>query len=232
MAQGGVVLNDFAAKLGRVKILKNTEMMYRYLLSIWTMEKYPSLSIMVRSALVDALVLSAAFESGQETRASLSEAAKQSRRVIHDKQMVGDKPTLLDWSMLADALSGLGTRDPGPGGTDQLHQAVRIYSDALYPYVPIRASAEWFRVQWLMTVSLQLLAERERSPVMLCEAFTRSIAAEKGLAAAGASPYEEVIPARDQAHNIIGSLRTEFGDQTVDECEVAEKEFLKAFGPR
>ena len=196
------------------------------------MKKYPSLSIMVRSALVDALVLSASFESGHEAIASLNEATKQSRQVIHDKQMLGDAPTLLDWATLATALSGLGTRDRGANGTDQLRQAIRIYSDALYPYVPMRASRDWFRVQEAMAMSLQSLAERERSSSMLCEAFTRSIAAEKGLAAAGASPYEEVIPARDQAHNIIGSLRTEFGDQTADECEVAEKEFLKAFGPR
>ena len=179
MARGGVVLNDFAAKVGWVKILQNSEGIYRYLLLIWTTEKYPSLSIMVRSALAETLVLSAHSESGQEASASLSEAEKQCRQVIHDKQVLGDTPTLLDRSMLAAALSGLGTRDTGPGGTEQLRQAVRIYSDALYPYVPVEASAEWFRVQWLMAVALQSLAERERKPAMLCEAFTRSIAAEK-----------------------------------------------------
>ena len=93
MAQGDVVLNDFAAKLGKAKILQNAEMIYRFLLQIWTMDKYPSLSIMVRRALVDALVLSAHFESGQQATVALGEAAKQSRQVIHDKQMLGDTPT-------------------------------------------------------------------------------------------------------------------------------------------
>jgi hypothetical protein len=231
MTQGDVVLNGFAAKLGRVKLLQNAESIYRYLLlPYWTMEKYPSLSIMVRSALVDALVLSASFESGQEASASLSEAAKQSRQIIHDKQMLGDTPTLLDSVRLAEALSGLGIRDQGAGGTDQLREAVRIYGDALYPYVPLGASADWFGAQGLMAVSLQLLAERERKPVMLCQAFTRSIAFEKGLAATGAS-YTEVAAARDQAYNCIRSLKIMFGDQTAHECEVAEKEFLNAFGP-
>jgi len=230
MAHGDVVLNDFAVKLGRVKILQNTEGIYRYLLLIWTMEKYPSLSITIRSALVDALLLSGAYESGQEASASLNEAAKQSRQVIHDKEMLGDTPTLLDRAELAAALAGLGTRDSGAGGTDQLRQAVRIYGDALYPYVSVGASADWFEIQASMAVSLQLLAEREQNPLMLCQAFTRSIASEKGLAADGAS-YEEVIQARGQADASIRSLRTMFGDQTAHECEVAEKQFLNAFGP-
>ncbi len=65
---------------------------------------------------------------------------------------------------------------------------------------------------------------------MLCEAFTRSVAAEKGLAAAGAL-YEELVPVRDQAYRSIRSLRAEFGDQTARECQAAAKEVLNEFGP-
>ncbi len=219
-----------AANQGNVKNLHDLVAWYRELLLTWTMEKYPSLSIMATGALVDALLLSAPLESGQEAGASLSEAVEKSRKVIRDRQILGETPTQLDWTRVAEALSAIGARDPGPGGTDRLREAIRIYRNTLYPYVPVRASADWFRVQWLMAWSLQSLAERQRSPAMLCDAFTRSIAAEKGLAATGAS-FEQIVGARNQAENSIRSLRTGFGDQAVRACQVAQQKFLKVFGP-
>ena len=75
---------------------------------------------------------------------------------------------------LGDALSTLGTREPG---TDRLEQAAEAYGRALTVYTRQHAPLEWAKVQHALGLALRALADRETGTERLAQAVAAHHAA-------------------------------------------------------
>ena len=192
------------------------------------MEHYPALSLMIKESLGDILLIEAPFVAPQESEASLLRAVQEYREVIADQQTAGEPPSLAVCAKLAYVLRELAARESGSMSTSRLVESVSILTRFLYPYAPAHASRDWFILQDSMAKSLFSLGQRNNNFKMLCEAYTRTIAAELGLAKRADS---DALGAQGDALQILEYMKTKFGEQKSSECQAAEREFVKHFGP-
>jgi hypothetical protein len=192
------------------------------------MKHYPVLSLLIKESVGDIFLMKAPFDGPKEGKASLLAAVQDYREVIADKQAAGESPSLVVWAKLADALQQLGALESGSTGNSRLNEAISIEARFLYPYDPAHASRDWFVLQNWMAKALFSVGERKSNIEIVCQAYTRAIVAERGLAAR-AEP--DVLTAQYNALQILESMKTRFGLQKSSECQAAEREFVKQFGP-
>ncbi len=193
------------------------------------MRHYAALSLMVKESTAEILLAETGFEAPKEAEASLRMAIQEYREAIAEEQTTGDSPNLVVWAQLGNALRQLAARESGSMGTPMLVESVSIFARFLYPYDPAHASRDWFVLQGWMAKALLLLGERNNNLEMVCEAYARSIVAERGLAERR-SP-EVVLAAQNDALQILESMKTRFGEQKSRECQAAERAFVNHFGP-
>ncbi len=203
--------------------------MFQELLRSPQMRHYPELSLMAKESTAEMLLAEAPFEAPKEAEASIRMAVQEYREAIADGETAGESPNVVVWAKLANALRQLAARVSGSTGTPMLLESVGIFGRFLYPYDPAHASRDWFVFQSWMAKTLLLLGERNNNFEMVCEAYTRSIVAERGLAER-LSP-EVLLAAQDDALQILESMKTRFGEQKSRECQAAERAFVKQFGP-
>lgn len=172
--------------------------------------------------------MKAPFDGPKEGKASLLAAVQDYREVIADKQAAGESPSLVVWAKLSDALQQLGALESGSTGSSRLNEAISIDARFLYPYDPVNASRDWFVLQNWMAKALLSVGERKSNLEIVCQAYARAIVAERGLAER-ADP--DVLAAQYNALQVLESMKTRFGEQKSSDCQAAEREFVRQFGP-
>ena len=192
-------------------------------------QRYPALSLMVRESLAELFLAEVPFEMPNEAESTLRSAVQEYREATAEERTAGEPPNLVVWGQLASALQQLAAHESGSAGTPLLVESVTILSQFLYPYDPVHASRDWFVLQSVMAKTLLLLGERTNNLEMICEAYTRMIVAERGLA--GRDSPELLLSAQDDALQVFESMKTRFGEDESKQCQVAEREFVKQFGP-